>query len=45
MALTPKANPQIDVGSGLALIAATSAAGVLLPSMLWRGMLMLLVVR
>jgi hypothetical protein len=34
MALTRKANPLIDVGSGLAVIAATSAVGVLLPTML-----------
>jgi hypothetical protein len=34
MALTRKANPLIDVGSGLAIIAATSAAGVLLPTLL-----------
>ena len=31
MALTRRANPLIDVGSGLAVIAATSAVGVLLP--------------
>ena len=31
MALTRKANPLIDVGSGLVTIAATSAVGVLLP--------------
>ena len=31
MALTRKANPLIDVGSGLVIIAATSAVGVLLP--------------
>jgi len=37
MALTRKANPLIDVGSGLALIAATSAAGVLVPSMLLKA--------
>ena len=34
MALTRKANPLIDVGSGLVIIAATSAVGVLLPSLL-----------
>jgi hypothetical protein len=34
MALTRKANPLIDVGSGLMVIAATSAVGVLLPSLL-----------
>ena len=34
MALTRKANPLIDVGSGLVLLAATSAVGVLLPSLL-----------
>ena len=34
MALTRKANPLIDVGSGLAVLAATSAVGVLLPSLL-----------
>jgi hypothetical protein len=37
MALTRKANPLIDVGSGLAIIAATSAVGVLLPSMLLKA--------
>jgi hypothetical protein len=37
MALTRKANPLIDVGSGLAIIAATSAVGVLLPAMLLRA--------
>jgi hypothetical protein len=37
MALTRKANPLIDVGSGLAVIAATSAVGVLLPSLLLRA--------
>src|SRR5260370_8200291 len=37
MALTRKANPLIDVGSGLVIIAATSAVGVLLPSMLLRA--------
>ena len=31
MALTRKANPLIDAGSGLVIIAATSAVGVLLP--------------
>ena len=34
MALTRKANPLIDAGSGLVIIAATSAVGVLLPSLL-----------
>jgi len=37
MALTRKANPLIQVGSGLAVIAATSAVGVLLPTMLLRA--------
>jgi hypothetical protein len=37
MALTRKANPLIDVGSGLAVIAATSAVGVLLPTMLLKA--------
>jgi hypothetical protein len=37
MALTRKANPLIDVGSGLAVIAATSALGVLLPTMLLKA--------
>ena len=37
MALTRKANPLIDVGSGLMVIAATSAVGVLLPTLLLRG--------
>ena len=37
IALTRKANPLINVGSGLALIAATSAVGVLLPVMLLRA--------
>jgi hypothetical protein len=37
MALTRKANPLMDVGSGLAIIAATSAVGVLLPAMLLRA--------
>ena len=37
IALTRKANPLINVGSGLALIAATSAVGVLLPAMLLRA--------
>src|SRR6266581_1515151 len=37
MALTRKANPLIDVGSGLAIIAATSAVGVLLPAMLLKA--------
>jgi hypothetical protein len=34
MALTRKANPLVDVASGLLVIAAVSAVGVLLPSML-----------
>ena len=34
MVLTRKANPLIDAGSGLVTIAATSAVGVLLPSLL-----------
>ena len=34
MALTRKANPLIDAGSGLVIIGATSAVGVLLPSLL-----------
>ena len=34
MALTRKANPLIDAGSGLIILAATSAVGVLLPSLL-----------
>ena len=37
MALTRKANPLIDVGSGLVVIAATSAVGVLLPSLLLKA--------
>ena len=37
MALTRRANPLIDVGSGLAVIAATSAVGVLLPSLLLKA--------
>src|SRR5260370_1746807 len=37
MALTRKANPLIDVGSGLVIIAATSAVGVGLPAMLLRA--------
>ena len=37
IALSRKANPLINVGSGLALIAATSAVGVLLPVMLLRA--------
>jgi hypothetical protein len=37
MALTRKANPLIDAGSGLMVIAATSAVGVLLPSLLLRA--------
>src|SRR6266702_4294198 len=34
MALTRKANPLIDAGSGLVILAATSAVGVLLPDLL-----------
>jgi hypothetical protein len=37
MALTRKANPLADVGSGLLVIAATSAVGVLLPSLLLKA--------
>jgi hypothetical protein len=37
MALTRKADPLIDVGSGLVVIAATSAVGVLLPSLLLKA--------
>ena len=37
IALSRKANPLLNVGSGLALIAATSAVGVLLPAMLLRA--------
>jgi hypothetical protein len=37
MALTRKAIPLIQVGSGLAIIAATSAVGVLLPAMLLKA--------
>jgi hypothetical protein len=37
MALTRKANPLMDVGSGLVVIAATSAVGVLLPTLLLRA--------
>jgi hypothetical protein len=37
MTLTRKANPLIDVGSGLATIAATSAVGVLLPTLLLKA--------
>jgi hypothetical protein len=37
MALTRKADPLMDVGSGLAVIAATSAIGVLLPSLLLKA--------
>ena len=37
MAVTRKANPLMDVGSGLAIIAATSAVGVLLPAMLLKA--------
>jgi len=37
MALTRKANPLIDAGSGLVIITATSAIGVLLPSLLLKA--------
>jgi hypothetical protein len=37
MALTRRANPLVDVGSGLVTIAATSAVGVLLPTLLLRA--------
>ena len=37
IALTRKANPLMDVGVGLVVIAATSAVGVLLPSLLLRA--------
>jgi hypothetical protein len=37
MALSRKANPLIDAGSGLFTIAATSAAGVLLPTLLLKA--------
>lgn len=37
MALTRKPNPLIDTGSGLATIAATSAVGVLLPTLLLKA--------
>ena len=37
MALTRRASPLIDAGSGLAVIAATSAVGVLLPSLLLKA--------
>ena len=37
MALTRRANPLIDVGSGLAVISATSAVGVLLPALLLKA--------
>ena len=37
MALTRKADPLMDVGSGLVVIAATSAVGVLLPSLLLKA--------
>jgi len=37
MVLTRKANPLIDAGSGLVIIAATSAVGVLLPSLLLKA--------
>ena len=37
MALTRKADPLMDVGSGLMVIAATSAVGVLLPSLLLKA--------
>jgi len=37
MALTRRANPLIDVGSGLAVISATTAVGVLLPTLLLKA--------
>jgi hypothetical protein len=37
MALTRKANPLIDAGAGLVVIAATSAVGVVLPSLLLKA--------
>jgi hypothetical protein len=37
MALTRKANPRIDAGSGLVILAATSAVGVLLPDLLLKA--------
>ena len=37
MALTRKASPLVDVGSGLVTVAATSAVGVLLPSLLLKA--------
>jgi hypothetical protein len=37
MALTRKANPLVDVGSGLVIVAAVSAVGVVLPSMLLKA--------
>ncbi len=37
MALTRKANPLLDAGAGLVVIAATTAVGVLLPSLLLRA--------
>jgi len=37
MAVSRKANPLIDVGSGLVIIAATAAIGVLLPAMLLKA--------
>ena len=37
MALTRKANPLVDAGSGLVIIAATSGIGVLLPSLLLKA--------
>ena len=37
MAITRKANPLIDVGQGLMIIAASSALGVLLPTMLLKA--------
>jgi hypothetical protein len=37
MALTRRANPLVDVGSGLVTIAATSAVGVLLPTLLLKA--------
>jgi hypothetical protein len=37
MALTRRANPLVDIGSGLVTIAATSAVGVVLPTLLLRA--------
>lgn len=37
MALTRKANPLVDAGSGLVIVAVVSAVGVLLPSMLLKA--------